>query len=170
MPSSTPPTWRCGAQPGRLHHLARQKLGLPAMQGLLAAPELWQDAALLEKLIYKNSNQHTSARYFHRLLEVTPAATAAATLHVITSSRWPRGPPSNPTAGRLPRDPPPWAASLGTQVGLEPTCLCGSRAALHSLVAPPSQLCYTAKQHRISCRASLLLVVGAGQLGGGADF
>ena len=46
----------------------------------LAAPELWREAALLDKIVYKNANQHASSRHFHRLLEVRQAGGRAMTL------------------------------------------------------------------------------------------
>ena len=36
----------------------------------LARTDLWQEALLLEKLLYKNSNQHHSSLHYQRLLEV----------------------------------------------------------------------------------------------------
>lgn len=45
-------------------------ISLGGLQGCLAAPDLWHDASLLEKLVYKNANQHASGHHMHRLLEV----------------------------------------------------------------------------------------------------
>ncbi len=39
-------------------------------QGGLAPPQLWQEVALFERLLYKNRNQHRRGRYFQRCLEV----------------------------------------------------------------------------------------------------
>ena len=36
----------------------------------LARPDLWAEAALLERLLYKSRSQHRSARHYARLLEV----------------------------------------------------------------------------------------------------
>ena len=40
------------------------------LQGELARPDLWQEYLLLEKLLYKNANQHRGAQHFQRLQEV----------------------------------------------------------------------------------------------------
>ena len=40
------------------------------LQGELARPDLWQECLLLEKLLYKNANQHRGAQHFQRLQEV----------------------------------------------------------------------------------------------------
>lgn len=39
-------------------------------QDALARPDLWQEVELLEKLLYKNSNQHRGSLHFQRLQEV----------------------------------------------------------------------------------------------------
>lgn len=43
------------------------------LQGALARPDLWQEYQLLDKLLYKNANQHHSSQHFHALQEVTAA-------------------------------------------------------------------------------------------------
>jgi hypothetical protein len=40
------------------------------LQGELARLDLWQEYLLLEKLLYKNTNQHRGAQHFQRLQEV----------------------------------------------------------------------------------------------------
>jgi hypothetical protein len=40
------------------------------LQGSLARVDLWQELQLLEKLLYKNKNQHQGAQHFQRLQEV----------------------------------------------------------------------------------------------------
>ncbi|KAL4437263.1 hypothetical protein ABPG75_004402 [Micractinium tetrahymenae] len=40
------------------------------LQAPLARPDLWLEAQLLEKLLYKNANQHRGAQHFQRLQEV----------------------------------------------------------------------------------------------------
>ncbi len=40
------------------------------LQVSLAAPDLWQEAALLRRLIYKNSSQHRSSSHMRQLRQV----------------------------------------------------------------------------------------------------
>ena len=40
----------------------------------LARPDLWAEAALLERLLYKSRSQHRSSRHYARLLEVRARA------------------------------------------------------------------------------------------------
>jgi hypothetical protein len=40
------------------------------LQGELAAPELFQEAAILQRLMYKNKQQHREAGHFKHLQEV----------------------------------------------------------------------------------------------------
>ena len=42
----------------------------PSFQAALARPDLWREVTLLEKLLYKNANQHRGAQHFQRLQEV----------------------------------------------------------------------------------------------------
>lgn len=50
---------------------------LAGLQGALGRPDLWQELQLLDKLLYKNSNQHRSAQHYQRLQEVPPPLPAA---------------------------------------------------------------------------------------------
>jgi hypothetical protein len=47
-----------------------QGLSLQAAAAQLARADLWAEAALLERLLYKSRSQHRGARHFQRLLEV----------------------------------------------------------------------------------------------------
>lgn len=46
------------------------------LQTALARRDLWLEAQLLEKLLYKNANQHRGAQHFQRLHEVRSPAFA----------------------------------------------------------------------------------------------
>jgi len=43
---------------------------LPPLQGSLVRTDLWYEAALLSKLLYKSKNQHRSSKHFQYLSEV----------------------------------------------------------------------------------------------------
>lgn len=67
-----PPACRCRH---RWRRRLRRRLLTPSpttqpLQAALARPDLWQEAALLERLLYKNANQHRGAQHFQRLQEV----------------------------------------------------------------------------------------------------
>lgn len=63
----------------------------PMPQAALARPDLWQELALLEKLLYKNANQHRGARHFQGLQEVrAPLAAPQRLLHRLA---WPSSKP-----------------------------------------------------------------------------
>ena len=67
-------------------------------QGSLARKDLWYEAALLKKLLYKSKNQHRSSKHFQYLTQVRAEARMRADLrvsnHQIKTSRhfaWLRG-------------------------------------------------------------------------------
>ncbi|KAK9829709.1 hypothetical protein WJX72_007460 [[Myrmecia] bisecta] len=41
-----------------------------ALQGSLARDDLWRETTLFERLLYKNHNQHRTAKHYHKLAEV----------------------------------------------------------------------------------------------------
>ncbi|WIA21497.1 hypothetical protein OEZ85_000701 [Tetradesmus obliquus] len=46
------------------------KANLPALQASLQLPELWQEAAVLQRLTYKNKNQHRASKHLQAVQQV----------------------------------------------------------------------------------------------------
>ena len=52
-----------------------------AFQANLQREDLWQEAALLDRLLYKNRSQHRGSHHFRRLLEVRSDAITIPLAH-----------------------------------------------------------------------------------------
>jgi hypothetical protein len=48
------------------------RLGIRGIQVSLQRSDLWREAALLERLLYKNKHQHRGSHHFTKLQEVRP--------------------------------------------------------------------------------------------------
>ncbi|KAL4855851.1 hypothetical protein ACK3TF_003618 [Chlorella vulgaris] len=53
-----------------------------SLEGALARPDLWQEYQLLDKLLYKNANQHHGSQHFHALQEVRRLLKLLKSMHL----------------------------------------------------------------------------------------
>ena len=60
----------CSGQQRRAYASSPEKSGLKQYTLHTSQAEIWREAALFERVLYKNGNQHRRTSYFKRLLEV----------------------------------------------------------------------------------------------------